>query len=60
MPSLIGHSLFSKNDFEKKFVSKKFLKYHKKLNENDLNGLKKLFVEWDKLLLENNEIQLYW
>ena len=58
MPSLIGHSLFSKNDFEKKFVSKKFLKYHKKLNENDLNGLKKLFVEWDKLLLENNEIQL--
>ena len=44
MPSLIGYSLFSKDDFEKKFVSKKFLKFHKKLNKDDLNGLKKLLL----------------
>jgi quinoprotein glucose dehydrogenase len=58
MPSLIGHSLFSKIDFDKKFNSNKFLKYHKKLNEIELNGYKELFVEWDKMLLENSEIQL--
>ena len=58
MPSLIGFSLFSKIDFEKKFNSKKFLKYHKKLKKNELDGLKGLFFEWDRMLLENNEIQL--
>lgn len=58
MPSLIGHSLFSKIDFDKKFNSKVFLKYHEKLKKKELNGIKNLFIEWDKILLENNEIQL--
>jgi len=58
MPSLVGHSLFSKIDFDKKFNSDKFLKYHNKLNEIELNGFKELFTEWDKMLLESNEIQL--
>ena len=58
IPSLIGYSLFSKIDFDKKFNSNKFLKYHDKLNEIELNGFKELFIEWDKMLLESNEIQL--
>ena len=58
MSSLVGHSLFSKTDFNKKFNSKKFLKYHDKLNDIELNGFKELFTKWDKILLENNEIQL--
>ena len=58
MPSLVGHSLFSKTDFNKKFNSKKFLKYHDQLNDIELNGFKELFTKWDKILLENNEIQL--
>ena len=60
IPSLIGHSLFSKNDFNKKFNSKNFLKYHDnlKLNKVQLKGFKELFAEWDKILLDNNEIQL--
>ena len=58
MPSLIGHSLFSKIDFDKKFNSNKFLKNHNRLDKIELNGFKELFVEWDKMLLENNEIQL--
>ena len=58
MPSLIGHSLFSKSNFEKKFNSKKFLKYHKGLKKSEIDGLKNLFIEWDKILLKNSEIQL--
>ena len=60
MPSLVGHSLFSKNDFNNKFNSKKFLKYHNnlKLDNIQLEGFKELFIEWDKILLENNQIQL--
>jgi quinoprotein glucose dehydrogenase len=58
MPSLIGYSLFSKNDFNKKFNSKKFLKYHSELSKEQINGFKELFMEWDKLLLKNNQIQL--
>jgi len=60
MPSLVGHSLFSKKDFNNKFNSKKFLKYHQKLklSKSELVGFKELFIEWDKILLENNVIQL--
>lgn len=58
VPSLIGHSLFSKKDFNKKFNSKRFLKYHDRLDHDELEGFKDLFTEWDKILLENNDIQL--
>ena len=60
MPSLIGHSLFSKVDFNNKFNSNKFTKYHSnlKLNKIEIEGFKDLFFEWDKILLDNNEIQL--
>ena len=58
IPSLIGHSLFSKEDFENKFNSNKFLKYHKNLNNDEIKKFKKLFFDWDRELLKNNQIQL--
>ena len=60
MPSLVGHSLFFENDFNNRFNSNKFVKYHKnlKLSESALIEFKELFVQWDKVLLESNSIQL--
>ena len=60
IPSLIGHSLFGNNNLDEIFSSKKFGFYHKKklINNEEITGLKKLFIKWDNLLLNNNVIQL--
>lgn len=59
MPSLIGHSLFEKNNIDDIFSSQKFNFYHKNLLSNkDKKSMKVLFEYWDQLLLKNEAIHL--
>ena len=65
IPSLIGHSLsLDKNNFNDLYNLEKINLIHKniKITEAELVKIKKLFIQLDKYLLDNNKIFLryYW
>ena len=60
IPSLVGHSIMDKKNFELLYNLSSFEKNHKdiKIENNQLQDIKKLFEDWDKTIMEDQPIFL--